>query len=289
MSARRSRTTTTNCSTRSWSAPCRHCRARLCSDSRPLHARLVDRAWCPPQVEPQDRLPGRGARIRGESRRTTSCDGAPASRPCDALAQPHRGVTPVRCRPPKLRACGRWQVIRRVFFTTRGIHPVPPPARPPLCPPPRPPTRLCAPLLRRPPARRTRARPPAPARPPALPRARIQLCRALPTPGYYVNTEHDAPELMEVGECALKLHAWHATGSSTTPPCGCTLRAVGGRPFAAQAPPEQIMYDRLVRNILVDKPRCAPHPSTALLPALPVRGASEITRRRHAWHACLAR
>lgn len=36
--------------------------------------------------------------------------------------------------------------------------------------------------------------------------------------GYYVNTEYDSPELME-------------------------------------APPEQIMYDRLVRNILADKPR----------------------------------
>mmetsp|Transcript_27382 Transcript_27382/g.64674 ORF Transcript_27382/g.64674 Transcript_27382/m.64674 type:complete len:210 (-) Transcript_27382:194-823(-) len=36
--------------------------------------------------------------------------------------------------------------------------------------------------------------------------------------GYYVNTEYDAPELME-------------------------------------APPEQILYERLVRNILVDKPR----------------------------------
>jgi len=36
--------------------------------------------------------------------------------------------------------------------------------------------------------------------------------------GYYVNTEYDAPELMEV-------------------------------------PPEQIMYEKLVRNILVDKPR----------------------------------
>lgn len=36
--------------------------------------------------------------------------------------------------------------------------------------------------------------------------------------GYYVNTEYDAPELME-------------------------------------APPEQIQYERLVRNILVDKPR----------------------------------
>ena len=36
--------------------------------------------------------------------------------------------------------------------------------------------------------------------------------------GYYINTEYDAPELME-------------------------------------SPPEQILYERLVRNILVDKPR----------------------------------
>ena len=36
--------------------------------------------------------------------------------------------------------------------------------------------------------------------------------------GYYINTEYDAPELME-------------------------------------APPEQLLYERLVRNILVDKPR----------------------------------
>ena len=47
----------------------------------------------------------------------------------------------------------------------------------------------------------------------------LSLSRRVPAQvGYYVNTEYDSSELME-------------------------------------APPEQIMYDRLTRNILADKPR----------------------------------